>query len=84
MAIKLNWQRRSIVMLAVFTLVLGFILATLAVREVERERLTQERNLSGEQQRYASLLAGEIDSLFSEMEGKISAALADVQTQHDI
>ncbi len=84
MAIKLNWQRRSIVMLAVFTLVLGFILTTLAVREAERERLSQEKNLDGEQQRYASLLAGEIDSLFSEMEGKISAALSDVQTQQDI
>ena len=71
-------------MLAIFTLVLGFILTTLAVREAERERLSQEKNLDGEQQRYARLLAGEIDSLFSEMEGKISAALANAQTQLNI
>ena len=84
MAIKLNWQRRSIVMLAVFTLVLGFILTTLAVREAERERLSQEKNLDGEQQRYAALLTGEMDSLFLEMEGKITVALSDVQSQQDI
>ncbi len=84
MGIKLNWQRKTIIILAVFTLVLGFILTTLAVREAERERLSQEKNLDGEQQRYAALLTGEIDSLFSEMEGKIAAALAEVQTQQDI
>ncbi|MFC2161318.1 ATP-binding protein [Acidobacteriota bacterium] len=71
-------------MLASFTLVLGFILATLAVREAEREKLGRERDLEREQQRYATLLTGEIDSLFSEIEEKIATALVDVQTQQDI
>lgn len=84
MAIKLNWQRRSVVMLAAFTLILGFILITLAVREAERERIAQEKVLEGEKQRYGALLKGEMDSLFSEMERKIRAALADVPTQPDL
>ncbi|MFC2167052.1 histidine kinase dimerization/phospho-acceptor domain-containing protein, partial [Acidobacteriota bacterium] len=84
MSIKLNWKKRSVILLAGFTLVLGFILTTLAVREAEREKLARERDLEREQQRYASLLTGEIDSLFSETEEKIAAVLADAQTQPDI
>ncbi len=84
MALKLNWQRRSVVMLAGFTLVLGFILTTLAVREAEREKLARERDLEREQQRYASLLTGEIDSLFSAIEEKLAAVISDAQTQQDI
>ncbi|MFC2156609.1 ATP-binding protein [Acidobacteriota bacterium] len=84
MAFKLNWQRRSVVLLAGFTLVLGFILTTLAVREAEREKLTRESELDGEQQRYVTLLIGEIDSLFSGIEEKITAALPDPQTQLDM
>lgn len=64
MTLKLNWKRRSVVILAGFTLVLGFILTTLAVREAEREKLARESDLESEQQRYTSLLTGEIDSLF--------------------
>ncbi len=84
MTLKLNWKRRSVVILAGFTLVLGFILTTLAVREAEREKLARESDLEREQLRYASLLTGEIDSLFSGIEEKIATALANVQTQQDI
>lgn len=64
MTLKLNWKRRSVVILAGFTLVLGFILTTLAVREAEREKLARESDLESEQQRYTSLLTGGINSLF--------------------
>ncbi len=37
-----------------------------------------------ERQRYAVLLTGEIDALFSGIEEKIAAALADPQSQQDI
>lgn len=84
MAFKLNWLRRSVVLLAGFTLVLGFILITLAVREAEREKFARESDLEREQQRYASLLTGEIDSLFLAIEEKIAAALPDAQTQKGI
>jgi signal transduction histidine kinase len=84
MAFKLNWQRRSVVILAVVTFILGFILTMLAIREVEREKLAREKDLNREQQRYAALLSGEIDSLFSEIEKRITASIVDFQKQQDI
>jgi hypothetical protein len=84
MSSKPNWQRRSIVIFAGFTLVLGLILTTLAIREAEREKFARERDLEREQQRYASLLTGEIDFLFSEIEEKIAATMADSHTQQDM
>ena len=53
MGFRLNWQRRATVILAGVTLVIGFILITMAVREAEREKLARERDLVREQQRYA-------------------------------
>ena len=84
MAFKLNWQRRSVVILAGVTLVLGVMLTTLAIREAEREKLSREREIDREQQRYATLLTGEIDSLFSGIEEKITAVVSDARTQQDI
>jgi signal transduction histidine kinase len=80
---KLNWQMRSMVILVAVTLIMGIILTTLAVWEVEREKLIRERELNEEQQRYAILLVGEVESLFSEIEEKITTALADPQTLQD-
>ncbi len=79
----LNWQRKSLVFLVAVTLILGIILTTLAVREVEREKLIRERELSEEQQRYAILLVGAVGLLFSEIEEKITTALADPLTLQD-
>jgi signal transduction histidine kinase/tetratricopeptide (TPR) repeat protein len=84
MGFRLNWQRRSTVILAGVTLVIGFILIMLAVREAEREKLAQERDLEGEQQRYATLFKEEIGSLFSEVEKEITSALADSEKQWDL
>jgi len=84
MSSKPNWQRRSIVIFAGFTLVLGLILTTLAIREAEREKFARERDLEKEKQRYASLLTGEIDFLFSEIEEKIAATMEDSHTQQDM
>lgn len=84
MAFRLNWQRRSTVILAGVTLVIGFILITLAVREAEREKLAQERDLAKEQQRYGTLFTEEINSLFSEVEKEIASALADSEKQQGL
>jgi len=84
MAFRLNWQRRSTVILAGVTLVVGFILITLAVREAEREKLARERDLAGEQQRYATLFSEEIESLFSEVEKEIASTIADSDKQQDL
>jgi len=83
MTFKLNWQKRSVLILAAFVLIIGFILTVLAVRETERERLTRERELDNERQRYAALLAGESDSLFAQIEEKIKGATADSRTIED-
>jgi signal transduction histidine kinase len=84
MGFRLNWQRRSTVILAGVTLVIGFILITLAIREAEREKLDRERDLEGEQQRYATLFKEEIDVLFSDVEKEITSALADSEKQWNL
>lgn len=76
MDFRLNWQQRSIGILVGVTLVIGFILVTLAVREAEREKLARERNLAREQQRYAELFREKIDALFLEVEEEMAAAIA--------
>jgi len=84
MAFRLNWQQRSTFILAGVTLVLGFILITLAVREAEREKLARERGLVREQQRYATLFTEEIDSLFSEVEKEMASAVEDSEKQQGL
>ena len=84
MAFRLTWQRRSTVILAGVTLVIGFILITLAVREAEREKLARERDLAREQQRYTTLFTEEINSLFSEVEKEMASAIADVEKQQSL
>jgi signal transduction histidine kinase len=84
MGVRLNWQRRSTIILAGVTLVIGFILVTLAVREAEREKLARERDLAREQQRYATLFTEEINSLFSEVEKEMASAIADSEKQQGL
>jgi signal transduction histidine kinase len=83
MGFRLNWQRRSTIILTGVTLFIGCILIILAVREAEREKLSRERDLSREQQRYASLLAEEIDSLFSDVEKHMSSVIRDSDKRQD-
>jgi len=70
---RIDWQKRSTVIFAAFILVLGFILAFLAIREAEREKLTRENEIREEQEIYAILLRDEIESLFSDIEVGISS-----------
>ncbi len=83
----MNWQKKATIILTGVTLVIGFILITLAVREAEREKLARERNLEREQQRYATLFKEEIDSLFSDVEKEMASAIADLlnkESQQDL
>jgi signal transduction histidine kinase len=84
MGFRLNWQKKATNILTGVTLVIGLILITLAVREAEREKLTRERDLTRDQQRYAALFKEEIDSLFSEIEKDIASALSDPDKQLDL
>ena len=84
MGFRLNWQRRSIGILVGVTLVLGFILVTLAVREAEREKLARETGIAKEQQRYATLFMDEINSLFSGIEKEIASSIANSEKQRGV
>ncbi len=84
MGFRLNWQRRSTVILAGVTLVIGFILIMLAIREAEREKLARETDLAKEKQRYATLFRDEIDSLFSGIEKEIATSIANSEKQQNV
>ena len=75
MASGQDWQKRGVLILSGITLVLGAVLAVLAVREAEREKLSRERELDRERQRYGTLVAGEVDSLFAGIENRFAAVL---------
>ncbi len=83
MAINFNWQGKSVLVLTVVILVLGALLTNLVIREAEREKLARERDFDWERQRFATILSGEIDSLFSGLEAKITSATAGVHYQKD-
>ncbi len=78
MASSRGWLKRGVLILSGITLVLGAVLTTLAFREAEREKLSRERELDGERQRYGILVAGEVDSLFAEIENRFVAVLEDL------
>ncbi len=79
-----DWRTRAVLILSGITLVVGAVLTALALREAEREILSRERELDGERQRYGVLLAGEVDSLFAEIENEIGAGLENSQTSLDL
>jgi signal transduction histidine kinase len=70
-----DWRTRGGLILSGITLVLGVVLVTLAVREAEREKLSRERELDRERQRYGILVAGEADALFTGIENRLAAVL---------
>ena len=78
---NLNWKKRAIFVFGGAIMILSLFLTLTALREAEREKLSREREIDREQQRYATLLTGEIDSLFSGIEEKITAVVSDARTQ---
>jgi signal transduction histidine kinase len=84
MASSRDWRKKAVLILSGVTLVLGAVLTTLAVREAEREKLSRERELDSERQRYGTLIVGEVDSLFSGIENKIMAGLTDSQGSREL
>ncbi len=79
-----DWQKKGVLVLSGITLVLGAVLVTLAVREAEREKLSRERELDGERQRYASLVAGEVDALVTGIENRFATALKNSPEPWDV
>jgi len=78
-----DWRKRGVLILSGVTLVLGAVLVTLAVREAEREKLSRERELDGERQRYGALVAGEVDALLTGIENRFATVLKNSPESQD-
>ena len=83
MWIKSSWQKRTIVIFVSAILILSIILFILAIREAEREKLLQEREMLEEQQRCVALLLDQVDALITDVEGRVGILLGDIQDQQD-
>ena len=83
MRIKLNWQKRAIVIFVSAILILSIILTILAIREAEREKLLREREILEEQQRCVAMILDQVDALLSDVEGRVGILLGDIQDHPD-
>jgi len=75
MNIKLNWQRRAVIILAGSLVFLGVVLAIFASRDAESERLLTERATEEEQRRCADIVAGQAEATLSETEERVGRFL---------
>lgn len=71
MKIKLNWQRKAIILFAVTIFIFSLILTIFAIREAEREKLIREKEIEDEQQRSAGLVIDQVKAIISEAEDRI-------------
>ncbi len=68
---RLDWQRRAVILFAVFLLILSVVLVFFAVREAEREKLLKEKEIEAERQRLVETIDGRARLLVSEAEGRV-------------
>lgn len=80
MKIRLNWQRRAIIIFAGTIFLLSVILTIFAIREAEREKLFKKREIEEEQQRSAELVIEQVKAVISETEGRIIRQVRGYQT----
>ena len=81
MKIKLNWQRRAIIIFAGTIFLLSIILTIFAVREAEREKLIRESEIEEEQQRSSILIIDQVKAIISEAEARIIRLVRGAQIQ---
>jgi signal transduction histidine kinase/tetratricopeptide (TPR) repeat protein len=79
--IRLNWQKRAIIIFSATIFLLSVILTIFAIREVEREKLVREREIEEEQQRVAELIISQVKSILSQAEGRIDRLFRSSQMQ---
>jgi signal transduction histidine kinase len=79
--IRLNWQKRAIIIFAAVILFLSVVLTIFAIREAEREKLVREKEIEEEQQRSAELIIDQVNSVISETEGRIIKQISSSQVQ---
>jgi signal transduction histidine kinase/tetratricopeptide (TPR) repeat protein len=68
---RLDWQRRAVILFAVSLLILSVVLVFFAVREAEREKLLKEREIEGARQRLVETSDGRARALVSETENRV-------------
>ena len=72
MKIKINWQRKAIMIFAGIIILLSIILTIFAVREAEREKLIREREIEELQQRCAELIIDQVKASYQRLRGGYS------------
>ncbi|MGB7294035.1 MAG: HAMP domain-containing sensor histidine kinase [Candidatus Aminicenantales bacterium] len=76
---RLDWQRRAVILFAAFLLILSAVLVFFAVREAEREKLLKEREIEGARRRLVETIDGRARSLVSEAENRVLEAVRKVR-----
>jgi len=72
---RLDWQRRAVILFTASLLILSVVLVFFAVREAEREKLLKEREIEGARQRLVDTIDGRARSLVSETEKRVLEAV---------
>jgi signal transduction histidine kinase/tetratricopeptide (TPR) repeat protein len=72
---RLDWQRRAVILFAASLLILSAVLVLFAVREAEREKLLKEREVEGARQRLIERIDGRAGSLAGEAETRVLEAV---------
>ena len=76
---RLDWQRRAVILFAASLLILSVVLVFFAIREAEREKLLKEREIEGARQRLVETIDGRSRSLISEAENRVLEAVKKVR-----
>ena len=72
---RLDWQRRAVILFAASLLILSVVLVFFAVREAEREKLLKEREVEGARQRLVETIDGRSGSLVGDAENRVLEAV---------
>ncbi|MCJ7486134.1 MAG: ATP-binding protein [Candidatus Aminicenantes bacterium] len=76
---RLDWQRRAVILFAASLLILSAVLVYFAVREAEREKLLKEREIEGARRRLVETIDGRARSLVSETEIRVLQAVKEAR-----
>lgn len=60
MNLKLDWQKRAIILFAAIVLIFCVILTVFAIREAEREKLVKQREINQELERIAASINSQV------------------------
>src|SRR4030042_4849339 len=77
---RLDWQRRAVLLVAASPLILGVVLVFVAGREAEREKLLKEREIEGARQRLVEKIDGRARAMVSEAENRVLEAARKLRT----